>query len=1004
MNTHVITENYEGNPKNFDKKLQKGDLDLTDAKFYRNQYTSNPIIAYLNINSLRNKIDSLREITFNFPVEILCIDETKLDDSFPDAQFKIEGYQFPPFRRDRNKNGGGKIVFIKDGLIAKRLNDFETKVSETISLELTISKKKWFIMFAYRPPNEENKHIFFNEISNTLNKALNLYDNILVTGDLNIDFCNDIKDTNNFLNDLIDTFSLSNLVKHKTCYKTLTGSLLDVMLTNKPKSFCKTCTIETGLSDCHKMIVTCLRAVFKKLPPKNINYRDYKNFDQDKFLHELDQEMIKGNFYNSDSPYNDFSKLFKTVSDKHAPLKQKKVRGNHAPFMTKELRKTIMDRSRLKNKYLKYPSRENFLNMRKMKNKCNSLCKKAKKNYIQKATEKGISSSKQFWNFVKPFLTNKGCISNDCISIKKGENFVDDEKELVEMFNTHYINIVEKTSGIPPENFFLDTADKTEIIEGIVKKYENHPSILEIKKNFDSSKKFEFPKAKVEDINTLLKQTNIKKATGPDTIPPKLTRLSANVIDSHLCNVINMDLDEFLFPNGAKIATVNPMYKKKSRDDIVNYRPVSILNAFSKIYERYILNSITPFVNEFLSVFISAYRKNYSSNHVLIRLIESWKQSLDNKNFVGAVLMDLSKAFDCIPHDLLIAKMYAYGFSIDSLKIFYSYLKDRKQNVKINCTYSVFQVLISGVPQGSILGPILFNIFVNDLLLWIKNAELHNFADDNTISCSEKTLDKLTQSLISESEKAVEWFKDNMMIVNPEKFQAIIIDRKNQDNNPVPLKISGKTIFSEKSVKLLGIEIDSKLNFDKHITQLCKKSASQLNAIIRLNSFLNLEQKTLLVNSFIYANFNYCPLVWHFCSKASMKKIEKIQYRALQFLQNDYESDYNTLLIKTQKCTMEVSRLRTMALEIFKSLNELNPPFMKNLFQQRNNTNRRKFDLNIPLRNSVTFGDKSLRCMGPHIWNALPENIKSQSSFDKFKESIKNWYGPSCKCSLCSNI
>ena len=144
------------------------------------------------------------------------------------------------------------------------------------------------------------------------------------------------------------------------------------------------------------------------------------------------------------------------------------------------------------------------------------------------------------------------------------------------------------------------------------------------------------------------------------------------------------------FSEGAKIASVRPIYKKKSRNEIENYRPVSILNAFSKVYERYIHNSLTPFVDTFLSQFISAYRKTYSSSHVLIRLIESWKQSLDNKKFVGAVLMDLSKAFDCIPHDLLIAKMHAYGFSKDALTFFYSYLKRRKQNVKINNTHIMF--------------------------------------------------------------------------------------------------------------------------------------------------------------------------------------------------------------------------------------------------------------------------------------------------------------------------
>ena len=180
-----------------------------------------------------------------------------------------------------------------------------------------------------------------------------------------------------------------------------------------------------------------------------------------------------------------------------------------------------------------------------------------------------------------------------------------------------------------------------------------------------------------------------------------------------------------------------------------------------------------------------------------------------------------------------------------------------------------------------------------------------------------------------------------------------------------------------------------------------QKRCLQLNALCRLNSLLNFDQKKVLVNSFIYANFNYCPLVWHFCSKRSFNKIEKIQYRALQFLYNDYESEYSVLLKKSNKCSMEVRRLRNMALEIYKSLNNLNPSFMKDLFIKRNNVNRRKNDLFIPIRNSVTFGNNSLRCLGPHIWNSLPANVKQASTFEKFKESINQWYGPKCKCSLC---
>ena len=169
------------------------------------------------------------------------------------------------------------------------------------------------------------------------------------------------------------------------------------------------------------------------------------------------------------------------------------------------------------------------------------------------------------------------------------------------------------------------------------------------------------------------------------------------------------------------------------------------------------------------------------------KLIENWILQLDNNKWVGSVLMDLSKAFDCVPHDLLIAKMHAYGFDYDTLVLFLSYLKNRKQGVKVNNSISPLLTMISGVPQGSILGPILLNLFINDLVLFMNNSDLLNYADDNTISAWANSLEELILTLESESETAIKWFQDNEMIVNPDKFQAIIINRygKLKQNNHI---------------------------------------------------------------------------------------------------------------------------------------------------------------------------------------------------------------------------
>ena len=211
---------------------------------------------------------------------------------FPITQFHIEGYQFPPFRRDRIQPtntthfGGGKIVYIKEGVISNRLNKYETEHAETICTNLTIKERKWFILFAYRPESI-NRKLFFDEIHKSLSKAVKDYDNIIVIGDLNIDLTTPSTDTYNLLSELCATFNLKNLVKGITCNKSQQGSSIDVILTNKPRSFFNTNITETGLSDHHCMTSTFLRCQYEKLPPKNFIYRDTKHLNEEVFINDI---------------------------------------------------------------------------------------------------------------------------------------------------------------------------------------------------------------------------------------------------------------------------------------------------------------------------------------------------------------------------------------------------------------------------------------------------------------------------------------------------------------------------------------------------------------------------------------------------------------------------------------------------------------------------------------------------------------------------------------------
>ncbi len=679
-------------------------------------------------------------------------------------------------------------------------------------------------------------------------------------------------------------------------------------------------------------------------------------------------------------------------------FKQRTVKGDQVPYMHSNLRKEMYKRNMLKNKHRKDKGNNLlWLQYKNQRNKVVSLRREAIKEHFLSRCKNG-ATGKDFYDAIKPFLTDKTSAHKNII-LREGDEVITDTNEICEVFVQFFSNIANDIGPNDP----IDIADEN-FLTDIVNKYSDHESIIAIKKSIKFHSVFKFHTVTSNYVFGILSKLNANKATGFDKIPPKVVKLCANELAVGLTELINKALIENIFPDDMKLADLCPMFKKNDDTLKNNYRPVSILPVFSKVFEVVVADQLMSFFKDIFNSLLCAYRKKYGCEHVLVKVLDMWKMALDNNNFAGTLLFDLTKAFDCMQHALLIAKMEAYGVGEDACKFMASYLSGRFQRVRIAGETSSWQQLTKGVPQGSGLGPLLFNIFMNDLFLFIRCCELINYADDNFLSKNACTIEILMESLKIDGENALKWFKINFMEANPTKLQFMLM-KCITCKEPLPdsIEVANTIVSRTNNVKLLGITVDDKLKFDIHINNICKKAVRQINVMYRFRGIFDLKEREKIHNTFILANFNYCPIVWHFCGKTSIRKIEKVQERALRFLHNDKISSYDTLIAKSNTTTMHIRRIKSLACEVFKSLNDLNPSFMKDMFQVKEIPYDLRDDqiLVQPTFKKISYGKNTFRYYGSHIWNSLPIEFKTSTSLDIFKEHLKSWDGPKCKCPMC---
>ena len=900
----------------------KGDMADTDSRITRRGQVEPKIqkknmtsIVSHNVRSLQANGAALDDLLDQGKYDIIALQEI-----WKSAYVK-EGYDLLKLERT-NRNGGGVGILSKS---THKLELLATKMNPHI--EAIIAENKTIQIFnIYRPPSGKIKD-YLSSLKDLLTAHYKKNKIVCVCGDFNINLSLDKWETSETF-DLLAEFNLICLTSNPTRVTTKSISMIDAIFTNYKFD------LEEGviLSEVSDHLAPFINIAVKrktkdrpkKVTSRNTSSKNLKNLD--KLLSGTDWDQIDD--LETESAHNFLADTITELTDIACPLvtiSANKSNSPSIPWMTPGLLKSRSTKLRLYKTFIKTRLRADFDVYRKYRNIYNKVLRRSKENHWSEFYQKNFHNSRLIWNETKKILGKFKQKTSFPNVFGEGGKLFEGNKDISDGFNSYFEgvgrNLAEK---------FGPSNDKFE-------KY----------LNFSHDHKFSFEPVNEVQVENIIRSLESKKSSSFDNLSNYMVKMLRKGLTKPLTKLINKSLKDSLVPSKLKLARIVPLHKSGKKDTFNNYRPISLLSVLSKLLEKVAYIQIYDYFNEhFLSNNQFGFRSRHETQHCILNFLKNIWENRDCKMHVG-IFLDLRKAFDTVNHNILLRKLKFYGFDEAAVSWVRHYLTGRKQAVDLNGTVSNFLEMTCGVPQGSILGPLFFIIYINDL----PNASklfASLFADDTTYQHSGNSITEIEQFINNELRLASNWFDANRLTLHPGKTQFMVFMRNRRDPPKLNLKILGVPIkqcgekFETKTITFLGVVMDEKLSWKAHVNKVATKIRSA-------NFMLNLVKNTLpeklritLYNALVKPHIEYCLGLYG--RSPSIATIEKLQKRAIRITFRASYTAHAEPLLKRAK-TLKVNDLYKV--------------------------------------NTCTF-------MYKHVYNGLPNNIQAMFKFHPIKNRQLN--------------